>query len=144
LGRWAERRGGIYRRYADDMTVALPTWRSRDLKRCREMMRRLYAEIGIALHPRKSQIVRLGLDSDSVNVIGLAVQPNRATRPRRIRRKLRGKVRATLAALKKGDERGSDKHFATVCGLGAYCAGQSEGMKDARTRRLTSFNFSSS
>ncbi len=143
LGRWAEQRGGMYRRYADDMTVALPTWRSKDLKRVREMMRRLFAELGIALHPRKSQIVRLGLDSDSVEVIGIAVQPNRATRPRRLRRKLRGKIRATLAALKAGDERGSDKHYATVCGLVAYFSGETENMRAARTRRLTKFNFSS-
>jgi stress response protein YsnF len=141
LANWAEKRGGTYRRYADDITLSLPTWRRRNLKHGKELMRRLFAEIGIDLHPRKSKITRLGLDSPSAEVIGLAVQPNRATRPKRIRNRLRGKIRQCRKLIKTGDTDYAEFILQTVIGLANYCAGEKLALPNARSKQLLAKRF---
>jgi hypothetical protein len=139
---WAEQRGGNFVRYADDCTLQLPTWRRRNLKVGRELLRRLCREAGLELHKAKHKTTRIGLDSDSAEVIGLAVQPQLATRPRRHRRRLRGLVRQALKAKARGDEERFNRVSQTIFGLAAYFAGQFLAMKHAKQERIKKLRFS--
>jgi hypothetical protein len=138
---WTKQRGGTYVRYADDCTIQLPTWRRRNLKVARELLRRLCREAGLNLHAAKHKVTRLGLDSDSAEVIGLAVQPQKATRPRRHRRRLRGLIRQALKAHTNGNEEKFKRAMATINGLCAYFSGEFNAMRNAKQERLKLMRF---
>jgi hypothetical protein len=106
------------------------------------MLRRLCSEVGLELHKAKHKITRIGLDSDAAEVIGLAVQPQLATRPRRHRRRLRGLIRQAQKAKVKGDVERYERVTATIFGMGAYFAGQFQAMKNAKQERLKKLRFS--
>ncbi len=142
LESWAKRKGGVYVRYADDITIALPTWRTRELKEARELLRRLFRKLGIELHPKKTKITRLGLDSDSAEIIGIATQQQRCTRPKRLRNKLRGIARAIKKRLLEGKLEEAESLFLVVSGLAAYFTGEFKAIKEAKQRNVRQLRFS--
>jgi hypothetical protein len=144
LGNWAKRHRGKYIRYADDLSFAIPTWNRKKVRQVRELVRRLFKKIGIELHPKKTKITRLGLDSDSAEIIGLAVQPQRATRPKRLRNRLRGRARQLRKQLAKQDMSAAERTFAIVKGLAAYFTGEFRAMKEAKAKNILKMRFSSS
>jgi hypothetical protein len=141
LSSFAISRKGIYRRYADDITFAFPTWRKEVIKKAKRLMQREFEAIGIELHPSKSKRTRIGLDSDSAEVIGLAVQQNKATRPKRLRNRLRGKIRQTRRLLAQGMIEAAEKTMRTVQGLAAYFTGEETIVRKTRQKFLLRLNF---
>jgi RNA-directed DNA polymerase len=141
LSDWAKSQGGIYRRYADDLSFAFPTWEKEVVKKAKHILQRLFKSIGIELHPKKNKRTRLGIDSDSAEVIGIAVQQNRATRPKRLRNRLRGKIRQTRSLLKSGNIEAAEKVVQTVYGLAAYFTGELTIVRQIRARALMKLNF---
>jgi hypothetical protein len=141
LSNWAKSRGGIYRRYADDLTFAFPTWRKEVIKKAKHILQRQFKTIGIELHPKKNKRTRIGVDSDSAEVIGLAVQQNKVTRPKRLRNRLRGKIRQTRRLITKGNEEAAEKKARTVYGLAAYFSGEFTVVKQIRSKALRKLNF---
>ncbi len=141
LSCWAISRGGIYRRYADDLTFAFPTWRKEVIKKAKHILKRLFDTIGIELHPKKTKRTRLGIDSDSAEVIGLAVQQNKATRPKRLRNRLRGRIRQCRKLLAAGNEEAAEKVSRTVFGLAAYFTGEFTILKQIRHKTLMKLKF---
>ncbi len=141
LSSWAKTRGGIYRRYADDLTFAFPTWRKEVVKKAKHILFRLFKTIGIELHPKKTKRTRLGIDSDSAEIIGLAVQQNKATRPKRLRNRLRGRIRQCRKLIAAGNVEAAEKVFQTVKGLAAYFTGEFTILKQIRHKTLIKLNF---
>ena len=141
LGNWARQQGGKYVRYADDITIALPTWRTKHLKAAREILRRQFAKLGIELHPHKTKITRLGLDSDSAEVIGLATQQQRCTRPKRLRNRLRGLVRSVRKRLAQGRQEEAESQFLVIQGLISYFSGEYKAIREAKGKRLKTLRF---
>jgi hypothetical protein len=141
LGKWAKQQGGIYRRYADDCTIALPTWNTKRMKAAREILRRQFAKLGIDLHPDKTKITRLGLDSDSAEIVGIATQQQKCTRPRRLRRKLRGIARAVHKELFRGNEEQAERVFQRASGLAAYFSGEFKAIREAKNKKRRQLRF---
>jgi RNA-directed DNA polymerase len=142
LENWAKQHNGIYIRYADDISFALPTWNTKKIRMVRELVRRLFRKIGIELHSKKTKITRLGLDSDSAEVIGLAVQHQKATRPKRLRNRLRGRMRQIRKQIKTGQLRAAERTFSIITGLASYFAGEFRAIKEAKTKRILLLRFS--
>jgi hypothetical protein len=142
LESWAKKKGGVYVRYADDISIALPTWRTRELKEARELLRRLFRKLGIELHPKKTKITRLGLDSDSAEIIGIATQQQLCTRPKRLRNKLRGIARAIKKRLLEGKLEEAESRFLVVAGLAAYFTGEFKAIREAKKRNINRMRFS--
>jgi hypothetical protein len=141
LSGWAKSRGGIYRRYADDLTFAFPTWRKEVIKKAKAIMQREFKAIGIELHPKKHKRTRIGIDSPSAEVIGIAVRQNQATRPKRLRNRLRGKIRQAQKQIAKGNVEAALLFKRTVDGLVSYFTGEETVMKRARQERLLRLRF---
>jgi hypothetical protein len=139
MEQWAKQKGGVYIRYADDISIALPTWRMREMREARELLRRQFRKLGIELHPLKTKITRLGLDSDSAEVIGIATQQQKCTRPRRLRNKLRGLIRSIRKSLAQGKQEDAESRLLVVEGLIAYFSGEFKAIREAKkanTRKL--------
>lgn len=144
LENWTRRRGGIYRRYADDMTVVLPTWNTKKMSAARELIRRLMTSVAIELHPKKTSITRLGLDSPSAEVIGIAIQQQRITRPKRLRNRLRGAIRAARNQIGKGNIQAASRIMMRVTGLASYFSGEYKAIRNAKRERLKTLKFRTS
>jgi hypothetical protein len=142
LGLWAKKHFGKYVRYADDLSFAIPTWNTKKVKQVRELVRRLFKKIGIELHPRKTKITRLGLDSDSAEIIGLAVQHQKATRPKRLRNRLRGRIRQMQRQRAKLDELAAERTLSIINGLTAYFSGEFRAIKEAKRKLILQKRFS--
>jgi hypothetical protein len=141
LENWAKRNGGIYRRYADDLTIVLPTWNTKKMTAARELIRRLMKSVEIELHPKKTQITRLGLDSPSAEIIGVATQQQKVTRPKRLRNRLRGAIRATRSHLRQGNQTAAVRTLMRVTGLASYFAGEYKAIKEAKAIRIRTLQF---
>jgi hypothetical protein len=142
---WARKHGGLYVRYADDVTIILPTWRTAKMREAREILRRLSKSVNLELHPEKTRITRLNLDSPSAEVVGIAVSHKQATRPRRLRRKLRGLVRAGMKRVKTNTEESLEQaeHILQRCaGLASYFSGGDRAMIRANNVYLRKMRFS--
>jgi hypothetical protein len=111
------------------------------MKEAREILRRQFGKLGIDLHPKKTRITRLGLDSDSAEIVGIATQQQKCTRPKRLRNKLRGNARAIRKSLDRGDVERAESLFSIAGGLAAYFFGEFRAIREAKSKRLRGLRF---
>jgi RNA-directed DNA polymerase len=143
LGNWAKANKVKYVRYADDLSFAIPTWNTKKVRSVRELVRRLFKRIGIELHPLKTKITRLGLDSDSAEIIGLAVQHQKATRPKRLRNKLRGLIRKIRKQRRlESDVEEIKPTLNKLLGLVSYFSGEFKAIREAKQKKIQKLRFS--
>jgi hypothetical protein len=84
----AKKHGGTFVRYADDLTLSINTHKQRIINKVKAEMRKVIKAENFIPHPSKRKVMRIGIDSDKAETVGISLSKDCTRPPQRQRRVL--------------------------------------------------------